>query len=912
MIGDFNARHHAWRDVASNQRGRQIENWSNSLSNLSLKILYPTEPTFQRSGSHLDFAIASAALEFNSEELILHPYASDHLAIECTLRLQHKLAEDTGPSLDNFLIFKKTNWNKFKRMLTHNANFPFPADKNLSNAEIDSGLHVLQAHITEALEKCTPRFKPFNILNTIVNAEIKKLYNAKHKLQTKIHRLINRRDRNLTAQINHHKAQVKIIKKKIEEAFNKASKNNWDNQIKKINYKESASFFPSLNRFFRNNIKNNNQLIKEIVIKPHEHELTQDLVDPSTLNRHSDTSITDQTVITEVISRFFGGINRADPNSNTLLEKDILKGDSELTNTFTTLDTFVTFNENLTALDPNLSHQDITFASYNRINKIIKQMKGKTSTGWDNIPNIALKNLPPNYIAKYTILINNALNNSYFPSAWKKAKLIILKKKRNQPTHLDNLRPISLLPAISKVFEKIIKLSLLSKYSNDSIVPVQQFGFKSKHSTVHALHKLVADLHWHLNDNNMIGACLIDLRKAFDSVWHEGLIFKLKKLALPTGVIKLIKSTIASRSFVVSMNNRTSKQPQIVSKGLQQGTVLSPILFNFYTAEIVNSCGLNSGNRTYSIAFADDLIIYVANKNLERIKTSLQHLFNRIKDIYTAWRLYINVNKCETILFRSQLKSKSAATRRHWRDFHIMDIELNTRVPHKRAVKYLGVVMDDMLKFDQHINNQTHKANTTYMLLRALFCNTHLCKKSKIIAYQSLIRPMLTYACPIWFNINNSLMEKMKILERKILRTCTGLHRSENSNHIKRISNTKLYTAAALPRLDTFIVKIIRQHIKNAMQVDTNSLISGPFFPNDTYLRRACNTGFTPPETFKFLDENKFIIGDNMEHILYNFIRHCRNKRIPFGDAQPLPMAKDTGLLPIDAAALRRHNYFAK
>ncbi|CAB0039758.1 unnamed protein product [Trichogramma brassicae] len=363
---------------------------------------------------------------------------------------------------------------------------------------------------------------------------------------------------------------------------------------------------------------------------------------------------------------------------------------SELTNTFATLDTFVTFNENLTALDPNLSHQDITFASYNRINKIIKQMKGKTSTGWDNIPNIALKNLPPNYIAKYTILFNNALNNSYFPSAWKKAKLIILKKKKNQHTHLDNLRPISLLPAISKVFEKIIKLSLLSKYNNDSIIPAQQFGFKSKHSTVHALHKLVADLHWHLNDNNMIGACLIDLRKAFDSVWHEGLIFKLKKLALPTRVIKLIKSTITNRSFVVSMNNRTSKHPQIVSRGLQQGTVLSPILFNFFTAEIVNSCGMNSGNKTYSIAFADDLIIYVANKNLERIKTSLQHLFNRIKDLYTAWRLHTNVNKCETILFRSQLKSKSTATRRHWRDFHIMDVELNTRVPHKRAVKYLG------------------------------------------------------------------------------------------------------------------------------------------------------------------------------------------------------------------------------
>ncbi|CAB0041050.1 unnamed protein product [Trichogramma brassicae] len=168
--------------------------------------------------------------------------------------------------------------------------------------------------------------------------------------------------------------------------------------------------------------------------------------------------------------------------------------------------------------------------------------------------------------------------------------------------------------------------------------------------------------------------------------------------------------------------------------------------------------------------------------------------------------------------------------------------------------------MDDMLKFDEHISNQAQKANKTYIALRALFCNAHLDKKAKIIAYQSLIRPILTYACPVWFNISNSLMEKMRIIERKILRTSTGLHRSEESNFTKRISNTQVYSAAAIPRLDTFIVKIVRQHIRNAMQVATNNLISGPFFPKDSYHIHACNTGFTPPKSFQFLDENNFII----------------------------------------------------
>ncbi|CAB0044445.1 unnamed protein product [Trichogramma brassicae] len=305
-------------------------------------------------------------------------------------------------------------------------------------------------------------------------------------------------------------------------------------------------------------------------------KFTQDLINLSTLNRDKDTSIADMNAIPEIISRYFGSIHKKDPSTNTQLENTIVERISELSHTLPALSSFITFNEDISPLDPKLEHKDIRFASYNLIAKLMKKMKSKTSTGWDNIPNIPLKYLPPIYIAKYTILFDNAL------------------------TLFGPKRP-------------------------------------KQHVTLRS--------------------CLI---------------FKLQELALEPRIIKLINNTIKGRSFIVKIKEHTSTHPQMITKGLQQGTVLSPILFNIFTAEIINSFNINNNNKTYSIAFADDLIIYVADKNLNKIKTTLQLLFNKVKNKFATWKLYTNVNTCETILFRSPLKSKSIATRKHWKNFNIV------------------------------------------------------------------------------------------------------------------------------------------------------------------------------------------------------------------------------------------------
>ena len=94
---------------------------------------------------------------------------------------------------------------------------------------------------------------------------------------------------------------------------------------------------------------------------------------------------------------------------------------------------------------------------------------------------------------------NNALNNTYFPRKWKKAKLIVITKKDKYGSSPANLRPISLLPNISKAYEMVINNSLAAFCAKNKVIPENQFGFRHKHSTIHAINKLTSDICWALN-----------------------------------------------------------------------------------------------------------------------------------------------------------------------------------------------------------------------------------------------------------------------------------------------------------------------------------------------------------------------------------------------------------------------------
>ena len=209
--------------------------------------------------------------------------------------------------------------------------------------------------------------------------------------------------------------------------------------------------------------------------------------------------------------------------------------------------TICTFSNENTSDNPKQPDPEINyFTNYNQLSIIFSTLNNKKSSDFDGIPNISVKRLPNKIKWYYTVLFNNALNNTYFPRKWKKAKLIAITKKDKDGSSPANLRPISLLPNISKVYEMVINNPLAAFCSKNKVIPENQFCFQHKHSTIHAINKLTSDICWALNEKQRVAACLIDLEKALDTVCIPGVIYKTIKKNFPEYLIKVVWDMITN------------------------------------------------------------------------------------------------------------------------------------------------------------------------------------------------------------------------------------------------------------------------------------------------------------------------------------------------------------------------------
>lgn len=530
----------------------------------------------------------------------------------------------------------------------------------------------------------------------------------------------------------------------------------------------------------------------------------------------------------DVIGAHFANINNKPhdnnrPKLNNIINKEIDIFKSRTENERKMNITLCEFNNENTADDPKpqTKYEHYFINTYN-LNKKFRKLNNKKSFGLDKIPNIILKHLPQNIIYNYTVIFNNLLNYSLFPDIWKTAKVVAILKKNKNKEIPESYRPISLLPNISKIFETVINDRIISFCKKNNVIPECQFGFQRQLSTIHALNRLTSDINWAFNSKKCLGALLIDLEKAFDTVWLDGLLFKLIKKEFPNYLIKLIWSMISDRSLITASEDIYSKNTFKIYKGLQQGTVNSPILFNIYTSDILKSFNLNQPNNPQAIAFADDLIVYSANSWPSKIQETLQSVFHRLEFYFKTWKLSINLNKCETILFRFSLQYANSNVKKNYKTFKIESSRNNTEakiIPHKNIVKYLGINLDERLHYRMHIDIQLKKAVQIFMGLKKLFYSKYLHPEVKLIRYQLLVRPIITYGCPIWYNISASLMEKIRIFERTCLRACLNMNRSAESDYTKYIRNEILYNKANTPRIDNFMVALTREHFLQASKI---------------------------------------------------------------------------------------------
>lgn len=410
---------------------------------------------------------------------------------------------------------------------------------------------------------------------------------------------------------------------------------------------------------------------------------------------------------------------------------------------------------------------------------VIKRLSTNKAPGSDGLHNILLKNFPQKAVVQFMYIINAIITLQHWPTLWKKAQVVPIKKVGKDPTDFKSYRPISLLSALSKTAERLIlkRLNQISK-KLDSPDPYQ-FGFKEKHSTTQQVARITTDITNAYKKKNVTVLVGLDIEKAFDRVWQEGLLYKMHTAGYPLYITKLISTYLNNRTMFVKINNNTSTD-KLVMAGVPQGSVLGPKLFTIYIQDIPQF------PNTKLALFADDTAIYARSHYAQAANHLLQCHISKIEEHFKIWKIKINAQKTEQVIFSRKFTNTRIMT-----PLKISGAEVKPQA----TIKYLGVNMDKRLTYQVHLKELLKKGYTACRLLYPLLKNnSHLSQNNKKLIYTSIIRPIITYAAPVWGGISKTAIKPLQVFQNKMLRLITNKGRYEKIDSLHNLTELETVT----------------------------------------------------------------------------------------------------------------------
>lgn len=752
IAGDFNAKHKDWYCSRSNYSGRTVQNFLQNHQHI--KMHFPDSYTYIApkaiSDSILDFALTKN-VNLLTKPVTLDDFQSDHLALTYSIILNESV-QSTAPIKLQF-DFSKANWKKFREILDQNINHNILI--NNSN-EIESNLKHFTDTITNTLIETVPKTKP-KIYIEKISDEIIDLIQYKNRLKNQWRK--NDRPRQIKTQIN-------MLQRYIQ-SLQKAEKNkNWEERMNAIPPNDRNLFKPI------------NQLTKSFrsipPIRTEDNKFIHNSDDKANLIAESFEKIYN---IHENIPLDLESQNITNEVNNYLLNDD----DSQ-----------------------------VQVTSPSEIKNIIKKLKNKKSPGHDEITNITLKNLTNKCIILLCKIINAILKHGHFPNDWKQAKVIALPKPGKVANLVQNLRGISLLSGVSKLCEKIIFSRALTHFNDNNIIQNEQFGFRNNHSTTQALNRLIEDITIKLNLRQRTVAIFLDNEKAFDTVWHTGLIYKLIKIDTPRYLVRVLNNYLTDRTFKVHLEDSVSNMGKIRA-GVPQGSILGPLLYILYTHDLPRS-----QNTNISI-YADDTAIYSSSQSAKIACRHLQKHLDTLLSYYNKWKLKINPLKTEAIIFKDN--------RKYQKEHKPLTLKYNNNeIAYKTKIKYLGMTLTSNLKFNAHVDERLKLTNVAInKLYPAIKVDSGLSQTNKIRLYKSYIRPVMTYAVPAWFTVCKSTFEKAQKKQNKCLRQAINFKRTQDDYYY--ISNKDLHDQTKVEFLEDHAFRLTINTF-NSMSTSKNPLVS--------------------------------------------------------------------------------------
>lgn len=401
--------------------------------------------------------------------------------------------------------------------------------------------------------------------------------------------------------------------------------------------------------------------------------------------------------------------------------------------------------------------------------KILNKSKSN-SAGSDDLSTFMIKLCCPVLIPVILHIINTCLLESVFPQAWKIAKIKPLPKV-SSPSGFKDLRPISILPALAKVLERVMSNQIQLYLIENSLLPQKQSGFRQGYSCNTALLNVTDDIFCASDRGDLTALVLLDFSKAFDTIKHSLLFRILNYLAFGESAIALLKSYLSNRNQYVEIDGIRSSCREI-NQGVPQGSVLGPLLFSIYTTKLLTVITHSNYHQ-----YADDTQIYISFPYSNRDEACL-HLNQDLNKLTAfASQHYLNVNGLKSKFLVFGTSSQSERLLQHFK------VKVNnTEILPTNSARNLGLILDTKLRFTDHINNCTRQA---YGKLKILYGHRQVLNRDiKIILSEALILSQFNFCDSLYDPCLDAVTtRKIQVCQNSCLRFIYGIKRRQHITH---------------------------------------------------------------------------------------------------------------------------------